>query len=151
MICVEKGLSKNFIQKKARGNFSQKPFWVLIELLIGRNKKMTHLHITTWVIAIILFFVAVVLTKNKNEKPAKIVSMILRLFYLFIIGSGIQLYLLVDPSSGYHIKALLGILVIVFMELVLAGIKRGKSTTIYWVLWFLILVATIYMGFTLPL
>lgn len=112
---------------------------------------MTHLHITTWVIAIILFFVAVVLTKNKNEKPAKIVSMILRLFYLFIIGSGIQLYLLVDPSSGYHIKALLGILVIVFMELVLAGIKRGKSTTIYWVLWFLILVATIYMGFTLPL
>lgn len=39
MICVEKGLSKNFIQNKARGNFSQKPFWVFIEILIGRNKK----------------------------------------------------------------------------------------------------------------
>lgn len=112
---------------------------------------MTHLHITSWVVAIILFIVAVLLTKNKNEKPAKIVLMILRLFYLFIIGSGIQLYFLVDPSSGYHIKALLGVLVIVFMELVLAGIKRGKSTTIYWILWFVILAATIYMGFTLPL
>jgi len=112
---------------------------------------MTNLHITSWVVAIILFITAIVLTKNKNEKPAKVVSMILRLFYLFIIGTGIQLYLLVDPSLGYHIKALLGILVIVFMELVLAGIKRGKSTKIYWILWLIILVATIYMGFTLPL
>lgn len=123
---------------------------MFIEYVNG-GKKMTHLHITTWVIAIILFVIAAVLTKNKNEKPAKIVSMILRLFYLFIIGSGIQLYLSVDPTMGYHMKALLGILVIGLMEMVLMCLKKGKTPTIYWVIWFILVIVTIYLGLKLPL
>lgn len=51
----------------------------------------THLHITAWVLGIILFFVAFALA-GKNDKGAKIVHMIVRLFYLIIIATGVELY-----------------------------------------------------------
>ncbi|BBP88362.1 hypothetical protein BsIDN1_19800 [Bacillus safensis] len=62
----------------------------------------THLHITAWVLGIILFFVAFALA-GKNDKGAKIVHMIVRLFYLIIIATGVELYVRTGmkiPGSG---------------------------------------------------
>jgi hypothetical protein len=39
---------------------------------------MTHIHITTWVIGLILFFVAVSMNKGENAKGLKIVLMHLK-------------------------------------------------------------------------
>ena len=47
----------------------------------------THLHITTWVIGIILFFVAYSLLKKGSPK-AKMTHMITRLFYILIFLTG---------------------------------------------------------------
>lgn len=49
---------------------------------------MTHWHITSWVVALILVFVSYGLYGAGKAKGAKITHMILRLFYIIIILTG---------------------------------------------------------------
>ena len=96
---------------------------------------MTHAHITTWVIALILFFVAIALHKKDSQRGYKIVVMILRLFYLLIIVTGAMLLTSLATITGmYWVKVLLGLLVIGFLEMVLGVTKKGKSAGLAWIL-----------------
>ncbi len=52
---------------------------------------MTHWHITSWVVALILVFVSYGLYGSGKAKGAKITHMILRLFYIIIILTGAEL------------------------------------------------------------
>ena len=113
---------------------------------------MTHAHITTWVIALILFFVAISLHKNGKTRGLKVVQMILRLFYLLIIATGVgMLFSLSTISVLYWIKAILGVLVIGFFEMVLSKTIKGKSTGVLWTLFVVAFVVVVYLGFKLPL
>jgi uncharacterized membrane protein len=113
---------------------------------------MTHAHITTWVVAIILFFVANSLFKSGKEKQLKIVHMVLRLFYVLIIVTGIIIVSGVYQLSGEYIgKIILGILTIGMMEMVLVKSKKGKPTKVFWILFFVALILTILLGLRLPL
>lgn len=111
----------------------------------------THLHITTWVVALILFAVALILHNSGKAKATKIVQMILRVFYLLVLFTGIQLFLNIEPSGGYHIKMLFGILVIAFLEMVLIRVTKGKSSGLFWGLLAVSLVVTFYYGLSLPM
>lgn len=108
---------------------------------------MTHLHITTWVIAVILFFVTYFKYRNGAERGAKIIHMISRLFYILIILSG---GMLITNFSYYAGKMILGIIVIVFMEMTLVRAKKSKSVGIFMSLFIITLIAVIYMGFSMP-
>lgn len=114
---------------------------------------MTHAHIATWVVAIILFFVAHSLLKSSGkEKQAKIVQMVLRLFYVLIIVTGIIIASGLSNFSGEYIgKIILGILTIGMMEMVLSKAKKGKPAMVAWILFIIILVLTILLGMRLPL
>ena len=46
---------------------------------------MTHAHIFTWVVALVLFFAALGMHNSGKAKGVKVVQKILRLFYLMII------------------------------------------------------------------
>lgn len=115
---------------------------------------MTHMHITTWVVAIILFFVAFSLQKSGKAKPQKIVHMILRLFYIITIVTGL---LLLDGTAYsvfpvmYTLKMLGGIVLIGFMEMVLVRTKKEKKTAMFWLLFVIFLLVVIYLGFALPM
>lgn len=108
---------------------------------------MTHLHITAWLIGIILFLIAAF-------KPNKGLIMTLRLFYIFIILSGGYLYMKAmnfNMHTSYGIKMLLGLLVIGMMEMVLARQSKGKSAAAFWILFVIFLFLTLYYGFKLPI
>lgn len=106
----------------------------------------THLHITTWVIALVLFFiVALGITKSKG------VVMILRLFYILIIITGGALVFKYRTGMLYDFKMLFGILVIGMMEMILAFQNKGKSTTVLWILFVIFLFITMFIGFKLPM
>lgn len=113
----------------------------------------THLHITTWVLTLVLFFVAVGLHKSGKAKAQKIVHMILRLFYLLSIATGGMLVHLMFSSYPvqYVLKVVFGFLVIGFMEMVLARMKKEKKTSTFWILLIISLVVVLYLGFYLPL
>lgn len=112
----------------------------------------THLHITTWVIAIILFFVAVLL--KDGTKGQKITHMVLRLFYVLIMATGFALFvegMNFDLGMLYGVKFLGGLFIIGMMEMILTRMKKQKPTTIFWILLFVFLFITMFLGFKLPL
>ena len=104
-------------------------------------RSTTHLHITTWVIGIILFFVTYSLYKKGSSK-AKMMHMIARVFYILIFLTG---GMLISNFAIYAQKMIVGLLVISFMELVLVRTKKGKSTGVVWnIIYFSILVCTLF-------
>jgi hypothetical protein len=112
---------------------------------------MTHAHITSWLIAIILFLITVSLRRSGSSK-AKMAQMVLRLFYILTIITGVLLlHSIASISILYMIKALAGLWVIGAMEMVLAAMKKGKSTAAAWVQWGVALAVALFLGLMLPL
>lgn len=113
--------------------------------------QTTHLHITTWVIAVVLFLVAAFM--HRDSKGRKILHMVLRLFYILIIITGLTLFIEWSSSDPmvYGIKFLLGVLAIGMMEMVLVRSKKQKPVTMFWALFALFLFATMFVGFMLPI
>ncbi len=113
----------------------------------------THAHITTWVVAFILFAVALSLQRGSNQKGFKIVQMILRLFYIFIVVTGAMIFFKHQSFDAalYGMKFVFGIIVIGMMEMILVRGSKGKSTGIAWVLFLVSVAITFFLGFKLPL
>ncbi|CAM5190526.1 hypothetical protein UACE39S_04115 [Ureibacillus acetophenoni] len=113
---------------------------------MGFLTDSTHLHITTWVIALILFFIAATgITKSKA------VHMVLRLFYILVLVSGGALFFQWRVNYEYDIKFLLGILLIGMMEMILVRQKKNKPAGLFWVLFAIILFATLFYGLKLQM
>ncbi|MFD3447305.1 YisL family protein [Microbacteriaceae bacterium 4G12] len=116
----------------------------------------THMHITAWVVGIILFFVAYSMYQNRSSK-AKMIHMITRLMYIIIIVTGFLLYMsIVKTATGsmhmwYGLKMLAGVWVIGAMEMVLVRTGKGKSTGGVWAQFVIALLAVVYLGLRLPL
>ncbi|MFZ3579281.1 YisL family protein [Virgibacillus sp. DJP39] len=111
----------------------------------------THLHITAWALAFILFIVVVLLNKSGKAKGAKIVHMILRLDYLLILYSGGTLlaeYFGGSPMMGEAIfKGLAGIWAIFAMEMVGVKMARHEATKSWWIQLVIAVVITLVLGF----
>lgn len=92
---------------------------------------MTHMHITSWVLAFILLVLVIMFHRQGKEKVAKVMHMILRLDFLFILITGGILLgdYFTDGLSSYMpeaiIKSLAGLWAIVSMEMV--ALKVGKD------------------------
>ncbi|MEK4228475.1 YisL family protein [Solibacillus sp. FSL H8-0538] len=113
-----------------------------MDLLTGS----THLHITTWVLAIILFLVAALASKKLTG-----VQMALRVVYILMIITGGALFMeyrdiVTEGGMYYDMKVLFGVLVIGFMEMILARKNKGKSLNIFWILFGVVLLVTLYLG-----
>lgn len=110
----------------------------------------THFHVFTWVVGIILFLVAAVMANGTKGK--KITHMIARLFYVLIVISGALLFFKYSSANAalYGVKFLLGLLTIGMMEMVLVRGEKGKKTGMFWILFFIFLLATMFIGFYLP-
>lgn len=113
--------------------------------MMGFLANTTHMHITAWVIALVLFFVCAM-----ASKPNKVMHMILRVMYILLIITGGALVMKWRSDFGmiYDIKALFGILVIVFMELTLVKKQKGKPASVFLVLTLISIIATIFIGVT---
>ncbi|WP_110929052.1 YisL family protein [Bacillus massiliglaciei] len=110
---------------------------------------MTHIHITAWVIGIVLFFVTYSMLKSGSRK-AKMLHMLTRLFYLIIILTGGMLVSGVSDWTIYIPKMIVGLIVIAAMEMVLVRQAKGKSTGMMMGLFVLAFLVVLYMGFSLP-
>ncbi|PIC72457.1 hypothetical protein CSV69_12600 [Sporosarcina sp. P26b] len=118
---------------------------------MGFLTDTTHMHIFTWVVGVVLFLVAASMANGTKGK--KITHMILRLFYVLIVITGAALFFkhMSIDSMLYGIKFVLGILTIGFMEMVLVRGSKGKNTGLMWILFVVALLATMFVGFKLPM
>lgn len=115
----------------------------------------THLHITSWVLAVILFLIVIMFMNKGKAKPAKIVQMVLRVDYLLILYSGGSLlanYFNGEMLIEAIIKGLAGLWVIAMMEMILIRRKKGKPVLGFWVQFGIAILITVALGFgRLPL
>lgn len=109
---------------------------------------MIHAHITGWVLALILFVVALSLHKSGKEKGLKIVRMILRVLYLVIVATGVGLlFTLYKIDVWYILKAVVGLWIIVLFEMILGRVVENRKTSILWIQFGIALVLVLYLGF----
>ncbi|KML44844.1 MULTISPECIES: YisL family protein [Bacillaceae] len=114
---------------------------------------MIHAHITTWLLALVLFIIALIMHKSGKQKGLKVVHMILRLFYLLIIGTGVWILSSLNSIDLlYVLKSLVGIWVIAMFEMIIIRTVKGKKTSILWGQFIVALILVLYLGFVkLPL
>lgn len=112
-----------------------------------------HFHVTSWFLALILFFVSYMLYKKSAGKKAKIFHMILRVLYLAILATGGHMLAgyLTDPSivkqGPIIIKGILGLAVIGLMEIILVQKKRGEGRLLNWVFFWVSLLLVLFYGY----
>ena len=112
---------------------------------------MIHAHMTAWFLALVLFFVALGLHKSGKEKGAKIVQMVLRLFYVLILLTGFGLLFSININLMYVLKAAVGLWVIAMLEMILIRTKKNEKASILWVQFIVAVLLVLYLGFSLPL
>ncbi|MGG0644237.1 YisL family protein [Sporosarcina gallistercoris] len=110
----------------------------------------THLHIFSWVVGIIVFLIAA--TQPLDSKVRKIMKMVVRVFYILIIITGLALFIkfMSGDAALYGIKFILGIVTIGMMEMVFARQAKNKSAQLFWILFAVSVLATVALGFHLP-
>src|SRR5690625_5874542 len=99
---------------------------------------MAHMHITSWVLALILVLLVTMFYKQGNAKVGKILHMILRLDYLFILFTGGSLLGEYFSSTIGHtgelvIKVIAGIWAIAAMEMVSIKTSKKDETQSWWI------------------
>lgn len=100
------------------------------------HSAFLHSHVSAWAIALILFIIALFLMRAKKQKALKIMQMILRVFYILIIGTGATLLYFIGFEISFIIKAILAIWLIYIMEMLLVRGSKGlldqRKYTFYW-------------------
>lgn len=113
---------------------------------------MTHLHVTAWVIGLILLFISYAMYKKGNEKAGKILHMILRLDFLLILYSGGDLFA-EYAKEGFPflgeliVKGIAGLWVIAAMELILVRTSKSKPAKSFWIQFVIVFLIAIILGF----
>lgn len=111
---------------------------------------MSAAHGDSWYVTILLFVITIILLKVGVTKAAKILHMILRLFYVIMIFSGVVLLAtLWNFALLYVIKGILAIVLIYSMEMILVKTKKGtmgSKAPIYWGLFVVSLVLVALLG-----
>ncbi|GAB2533264.1 YisL family protein [Gracilibacillus alcaliphilus] len=112
---------------------------------------MTHLHITAWVLGLILLFISYGMYK-KGNKAGKILHMILRLDYLLLLYSGIVMLIQYFDIGGAYmgeaiVKALAGLWVISSMEMILVKASKSKPTKSFWIQLVIGFIIVLVLGF----
>ena len=120
---------------------------------------MAHMHITSWVAAIVLLFLAISFLKKNNQSSYKMTHMILRVVYLLIIGTGTMMILSIDSFSSlpagyigeYISKVVLGVIIIGLTEMILVKMSKGKSVKGMIIGLAVVFVLTVAVGLRLPI
>src|SRR5699024_3628813 len=120
----------------------------LLTRLKGEELDLAHLHITAWVLAIILLFISFSMYKGGKMKPAKILHMILRLDYSLLLYSGGSLFASYS-NIGFLVivKVLAGIWAIMAIEMIAIIASECLPASSFWTAFVIAVVIAIVIAF----
>lgn len=105
-----------------------------------------QIHVASWSLTLALFVVSFILVKAGKMKAAKIFHMILRVFLLITFLTGIGIVFSYNFGAAY-IKGALGILLLIFMEMILLKTRDRGKTALLWVVFFIDIILVFYYGY----
>ncbi|RXZ80653.1 DUF1516 family protein [Paenibacillaceae bacterium] len=104
-------------------------------------------HAGSWAFLVILFVIAFVLFKIGIAKGGKIVHMILRLFYIIMLVSGVGTLIGYGFPLMYIIKGILAFFMIGLMEMVLGRTQRKEPAGMFLILLIFFVAIVVLMGY----
>lgn len=104
-------------------------------------------HTGSWAILVVLFLVSLLLIKLGKAKGGRIVQMVVRLFYIIMLVSGIGMLIGYDFPAIYIVKGILAIGLIGAMEVVLGRAKRRESVAVPLIIVVVLVAIVALMGF----
>lgn len=104
-------------------------------------------HQGSWAFVAIFFVIAYFLYKAHKRKAGTILHMILRLFFIIMIVSGIGMLIEYNWAAMYVIKGILAIVMMGLMEMSLGKTKRGENGMGLFIGAVVVLVIVALMGF----
>lgn len=118
---------------------------------------MAHMHITSWVLAFILIILVAMFNKQGKAKLGKILHMVLRLDYLFLLYTGGSLLskyfsMSIGQTGELVVKVIAGLWIIVAMEMIGVKTSKNESAKGWWIQLVIGAILAIGLGFgRLPL
>lgn len=104
--------------------------------------NMFHqMHAGSWLLTIVWFIL------SSMFQGQKVTPLLQRVFYLIMIVSGISMLSILDFPLTLVVKGLLALVMIGTMEIILARRRRQKTTLPLWIIFVIILVTVVLMGF----
>ncbi|WP_226680304.1 YisL family protein [Sutcliffiella horikoshii] len=104
-------------------------------------QTLYSIHASVWLLLVISFFITYFINKKK------IAHMVLRLFYIVMLGTGISMLHLMGYPFNYTLKGLLAVTLVSLMEILLVRRKKEKKNGGILLLLFLVLSLVLLMGF----
>ncbi|OIJ15216.1 hypothetical protein BKP35_05045 [Anaerobacillus arseniciselenatis] len=122
------------------------------EALLMPYEAFYHPHAYSWVLLVTLFVVSFMLYRKQAAKPAKITHMILRLFYVIMLSTGIALLVLNEFPIITFVKAVFAIYFIYLMEQILGRTKEhgtdyDENTSRQWFFLVSTLIVIVLIGY----
>lgn len=109
----------------------------------GLLTGMSHTHAASWIILVILFVLSLIF------KRQKITPILLRIFYLIMLASGITMLVGYDFPLKPIVKGGLAIVLIGLMEMALGRAKRGgKGLPVLIAAVVVVLTVVVLMGYS---
>ncbi|WP_100404951.1 DUF1516 family protein [Bacillus solitudinis] len=108
-------------------------------------------HTGSWAFLLIFFLISYFLYKGGKAKGAKIVHMVLRLFYIIMLVSGAGLLIGYGFPLLFIFKAVLALILMYAMEMILVGTKKrtlGTKATMYWIMLAATAIVVVVIGFS---
>ncbi|TSB48156.1 DUF1516 family protein [Alkalicoccobacillus porphyridii] len=103
-------------------------------------------HAGSWAILILLFLASYFLFRWGKQKASKIVYMIVRLFYIIMLVSGVGM-LFNNMQLSFIIKGVLAIMLIGIMEVIMGRTKRKELTGSFWIVFAVLLAVVVALGY----
>lgn len=114
----------------------------------GTVVDQLQVHVTSWSITLILFIITLILTRAGSPKAQKIFHMILRLFLVITLLTGIGLLVTYGFHGIYLIKGALGIILLIFLEMVVTKTRDREPVTIWWIVLIIDVILVAWIGFS---
>lgn len=105
------------------------------------------IHRGSWFLLLVLFLLSYFLLSVGKEKIGKITHMVLRLFYIIMLFSGIGLLVAYNFSAFYSVKGIIALIMIGLMEISCVRAMKGKPNRIVFYAGSILLLVVILMGF----
>lgn len=102
-----------------------------------------QVHVDSWTITLVLFILSLILIKTGPAKVQKIFHMILRLFLVITLLTGIGLLVSYHFKGIVLLKGTLGIFLLFLIEMVVIK-TRNNDRVLFW--WFIFIVDIILVG-----
>ena len=117
------------------------------EFLLNNLDILKYTHEGSWIFVAILFFLTVFLYKKSSKKSATITQMILRIFYLLMILSGLGMIIAFNFPLFYTTKGIIAVVMVGFMEVCCGRLAKNAPYFTLFIVSTILLIVVLLMGF----